>query len=204
MGSLRFCGYQDPQSGPNQWSALDNHARHAIAVDFNNMDEFPYLNNTSSPIIVDVSFGGNSDDFVGYNETRGAKGDDTGDVGEEQFDSPNVNLQSLNVNTPNGTDAAVEYATAGIRDIVKIKGIIPPGRNEMILVYDAINPNSAATGAVQNDFVTMGFCPAFFNHGTPIVINFSFTMHTNWNSYNRIILDTAGPGPGDDDENESP
>ena len=56
----------------------------------------------------------------------------------------------------------------------------------MILVYDAMNQNQVDTGASQNDIVTLGLCPAYFNQRYPVTINFDFVMHTEWNSYNRI------------------
>ena len=190
MGSVTFCGPDDStESGPNEWTELDNESRHAVVVDFNNTNKFPYVNASSSPIIANVSFGGNDKtnaNLVGNQIITGTLGNATGaEHGEEQFDSPNVG--------------------PGIRDMIKLKGIINPGRNEMILVYDAMNTNQVNTGGTQNDFATLGLCPAYFNKGFPVTINFDFIMHTEWNSYNRITTSTiSSSGVEDEDETSTP
>ena len=166
MGSVTFSGTNEISSGPSEWSEYDNESRHAIAIDLDNTNEFPYINASPTPIIANASFGGNDHTPGGNQIITGGTGDIVGSQGEEQMDSPN--------------------AGPGIRDIIKLKGIINPGRNEMILVYDAMNQNQVDTGASQNDIVTLGLCPAYFNQRYPVTINFDFVMHTEWNSYNRI------------------
>lgn len=169
FGSVRF-------SGTNQgWTSRTNENRQAILIDLNVTDQFPFVNSSDSPCVVDVSFGGNSYDPVGNNITKGGGDQTTG-----EWDNPNSHIVTDN-------------ALIGLRDIVKIKGIIVPGRNEIVLLYDAMNINFASTGGTQNDIDTFGIVPSFFSTGYPVTINFSFTMLAKWNSYDRVILDTAAP-----------
>lgn len=169
FGSVRF-------SGTGQaWQQYTDFNRETVIIDLNCTGNFPFLNDSNSPAVVDVSFGGNSYQPSGNNPTVGA-----GDISTGEWDNPNSYIVTDN-------------ALIGLRDIVKIKGVIVPGRNEIVLLYDSMNAGFNAVGNAQNDIDTLGLAPAFFSAGYPVCINFSFSMVCDWNSYNRIVLDTGAP-----------
>ena len=90
------------------------------------------------------------------------------------------------------------------KNIIRVKGIIPAGRNEIAIVYDSMNPGYDSVGGLQNDIFTLGFAPSFVSGGYPVTFNFSFTMLTSWDSYNRIIIDTSAPPLDENAESFAP
>lgn len=183
-GYVRVSGAGDGSQAANIWVNSNDENRMALIIDLNNTDAFPYVNNSGAPCIVDISIGGSVSDPDGYNIINGE-----GNSGGE-WQNPHSGLNS------------VDPALSSIRDIIRVKGIIPAGRNEIAIVYDSMNPGYDSVGGLQNDIFTLGFAPSFVSGGYPVTFNFSFTMLTSWDSYNRIIIDTSAPPL--DDVAESP
>ncbi len=195
-GHVRVSGQGSGTQGSAGWYGADNENRMAIVIDLNNSNKFPYLNNSGSPCIVDISLGGYEGNSSGYAAMVG-----TGD-GTETI---SYGGQPFNIDTFQNPKSGLNSSDVGLsafRDIIRLKGIIPANRNEIAIVYDAMNPGFSSTGGLQNDIFTLGFAPAWVSTGIPVVFNFSFTMQTDWDSYNRIVNAGSINNPTDDSSSD--
>ena len=161
--------------GNNQeWSGNSQDQRHAVAIILNNNENFPYTNDTGGPIHVDIEFAKSWNYFNSSGNSAG------------EFYNP----------IHNGVETG-----GGIRDIVKIKGVINEGDNKILLLWEAMNPNflGSPTNNQANDIITSGMAPSYFISGSADVVSFvsfRFSMFTNVKSYADVSSGNGGGNGG--------
>lgn len=150
--------------------------RNALMLLLNLGGEFPYLNSAKTAVHVDVQV--KAEGVGGFFTGKGFGTDGRGDEFPGTEPNPSTSIEN------------------GILNLIEIKGIINPGSNRIVFLYDTQNHNrveegSSGDGAI-NDLYTSGLSPSMVYHPNAawfpgIVLRFKFTMPTHINSYNNHV-----------------